>query len=251
MNCGRVALDDVDVLIDRVGGAEIPHGLGDALAGRQDVEALVALGAEEVPAALQVADQAVRLVLRRHRDAADAGVERVGQREIDDARLAAEIDGGLGAPVGQLHQPAAAPAREHIGHGVTRQRRGGGYSRASLAGLIACSSELVLRVVGAPPPRCRRTRRNNVDSGGSVSAAEAGKPCDGSCFGDDAAEIAHVRAAVGRRVGVENLAPAAGDGQADAIVEARHRREIADDGDRRVASAPRGAGRRAPIGRRR
>ena len=104
-----VVLDDVHVLEHRVGGARVPLRLRDALAGRQHVEALVALGAEEVPAALQMADQAVRLVLRRDRDAADAGVERVGQREIDDARLAAEIDGRLGAPVGQFHQPAAAP----------------------------------------------------------------------------------------------------------------------------------------------
>ena len=60
---GRVALDDVDVLVDGVGGAAYHCVLGDALARRQDVEALVALGAQEVPAALQVADQAVRLVL--------------------------------------------------------------------------------------------------------------------------------------------------------------------------------------------
>ena len=96
----------------------IPLVLGDALARRQDVEALVALGAEEVPAALEMADQAVRLVLGGHRDAADAGVERVRQREVDDAGLAAEIDRGLGAPVGQLHQPAAAAAGQHVGHGV-------------------------------------------------------------------------------------------------------------------------------------
>ena len=81
-----VALDDVDVLIHRVRRAEVPLVLGNALARRQDVEAFVALGAEEVPAALQVPDQAVRLVLGRHRDAADAGIQRVGQREIDDAR---------------------------------------------------------------------------------------------------------------------------------------------------------------------
>ena len=73
-----VALDDVDVLKDRVGRALVPLRLRDALRGRQDVEALVALGPEEVPAALQVADQAVRLVLGRDADPADAGVERVG-----------------------------------------------------------------------------------------------------------------------------------------------------------------------------
>ena len=72
---GPVGLDDVDVLVDRVGGALVPLGLGDALARRQDVEALVALRAEEVPAALQVADQAVRLVLGGDADAADAGVD--------------------------------------------------------------------------------------------------------------------------------------------------------------------------------
>ena len=120
---GTVALDDVDVLIDRVGGAEVPHRLGDALRGGQDVEALVALGPEEVPAALQVTDQAVGLVLRGDRDAANAGVERVRQREVDDARLAAEIDRRLGAPVGELEQAAAPPAGEHIGHRVARVRR--------------------------------------------------------------------------------------------------------------------------------
>ena len=72
---GPVGLDDVDVLVDRVGGALVPLGLGDALARRQDVEALVALRPEEVPAALQVADQAVRLVLGGDADPADAGVD--------------------------------------------------------------------------------------------------------------------------------------------------------------------------------
>src|ERR1700730_1738791 len=67
-----VRLDNVDVLIDRVGRPEIPVRLGDALAGRQDVEAFVALGAKEIPAHLQMTNQAVRLVLRGNSDAADA-----------------------------------------------------------------------------------------------------------------------------------------------------------------------------------
>ena len=141
---GRVAVDDVDVLEHRVGGARVPLVLGDALARRQDVEALVAHRLQEVPAALQVPDQAVRLVLRRDRDAPDARVERVRQREIDDARLAAEIDGGLRAPFGELHQPAAAAAGEHVGHRRARERRRVGY------------------LVHARPRRCRvavRTRR--------------------------------------------------------------------------------------------
>ena len=64
------------------------------------------------------------LVLGGDADAADAGIERVGQREIDDARLAAEEHRRLGALVGQLHQAAAAPAGEHIGHGIAGERRG-------------------------------------------------------------------------------------------------------------------------------
>ncbi len=117
-----VALDDVDVLIDRVGRAEIPELLGDALARRQNVKALVALRPEEVPAVLQMADQAVRLVLGGDRDAADAGIQRIGQREVDDPRLAAKIHGRLGAAVGQLHQSAATASCQHISHRVTSER---------------------------------------------------------------------------------------------------------------------------------
>ena len=117
-----IGLDDVEVLVDRVGRAFIPLGFGNALARRQYVEALIALGPQEVPAALEMADQRMRLVLRRHADPANAGIERVRQREIDDPRLAAEIDRRLGAAIGELVEPAAAAAGEHIGHGVARQR---------------------------------------------------------------------------------------------------------------------------------
>jgi hypothetical protein len=65
-----------------------------------------------------MADQAVRLVLGGDRDTADAGIDRVRQREIDDARFAAEIDRGLGAAVGQLQQPAAASPCQHEGERV-------------------------------------------------------------------------------------------------------------------------------------
>ena len=63
---GMVVADDVDVLEHRVGGPGVPLVLGDALARGQDVEALVADGLQEVPPALQMPDQAVRLVLRRN-----------------------------------------------------------------------------------------------------------------------------------------------------------------------------------------
>ncbi|MCY1225515.1 hypothetical protein D9M72_377130 [compost metagenome] len=72
-----VVLDDVNVLIDGIGGALVPLRFGNALAGGQDVEAFVSLGAEEVPAALQVSDQGMRLVLGGDADAADTGVQRI------------------------------------------------------------------------------------------------------------------------------------------------------------------------------
>jgi hypothetical protein len=73
----RVGFDDVEVLVHRIGGAEIPLVFGHALARGQDIEALVALGPQEIPAALQMPDQAVRLVLGGDADPADAGIERV------------------------------------------------------------------------------------------------------------------------------------------------------------------------------
>ena len=85
---------------------------------RHQVDELLHAAVEEAPAALDVADQAVRLVLRGDADAPNAGVHAVGQREIDDAELAAERNGRLGAPVGELLQPAAASARENQAVGV-------------------------------------------------------------------------------------------------------------------------------------
>ena len=120
---GRVAADDVEVLVNRVRRARVPLRLRHALAGGQDIEAFVAFGTQKVPAALQVADQAVGLVLGGDRDAADAGIERVGEREIDDARLAAEEHRRLGALVGQFHEPATTAARQHVSHRIARQRR--------------------------------------------------------------------------------------------------------------------------------
>ena len=109
----RVVADDVDVLVDRVGGAGVPRGLADPLLRGEQFEELVELAAQESPAFLDVADQRVRLVLGEHRDAADARIDAVGERKIDDAELAAEGHRGLGAPVGQRPQARAAPARQH------------------------------------------------------------------------------------------------------------------------------------------
>jgi hypothetical protein len=107
---GLLAVDEVDVLVDGVGGAAVPH-LADAVLRRDAVEELAGLVVEDLPALQQVLVQRVGLVLRQHVDAAQAGVPDVAEREVDDAVVGAERHAGLGAFVGQRPQPlAAAPA---------------------------------------------------------------------------------------------------------------------------------------------
>src|SRR5664280_2412130 len=91
-----------------------------------------------------MSDQAVSLVLRRNRDPADSRVDRIGKGKIDDARLSAEIDRRLGAPVGKFQKPASPPARKNESKGMARKRfayEGGhlilpGGSRQSLVDLL-------------------------------------------------------------------------------------------------------------------
>src|SRR5277367_6020304 len=58
---GAITFDDIDVLINRIRGPEIPIGFGNALARGQNVETLVALGPKEVPTHLQMPNKAMGL----------------------------------------------------------------------------------------------------------------------------------------------------------------------------------------------
>jgi hypothetical protein len=113
-----IAVDDVDVLRHRIGRAAVPVHLVHPLACRQDIQVFVPLRPEEAPAALDVADEGVRLVLRRNRHLPDARVQRIRQRKVDDPGLAAKVDRRLGPRVRQLLQPAAAPPGKDKGHGL-------------------------------------------------------------------------------------------------------------------------------------
>jgi hypothetical protein len=68
-----------------------------------------------------VLNQGVRLVLREHAHAADAAVHAVRQREVDDAKLAAEGHGRFGPPVGKVLQPRAAAPGQDQRQGVAGQ----------------------------------------------------------------------------------------------------------------------------------
>ena len=119
-------LDDVVVLVHGIGGALVPVGLIETLLGGHHIDELVELALEVAPTALDVAHEAVALVLGQYADAADAGVQAVGERKIDDAELAAEIDGRLGATVGEVHQPTAPTTRQDERHRTVRQIQAGG-----------------------------------------------------------------------------------------------------------------------------
>ena len=102
-------------------GRQSPTDPGDGEnALMQYVETFIAFGTQEIPAALKVPDQRMRLILGRDANAANTAIERVGQREVDDPGLAAEMHRRLCAPVGQLSQAAAAPPGQYIGHRIAR-----------------------------------------------------------------------------------------------------------------------------------
>ena len=104
--------DGVDVLVDGVGGALVP-GLGDALHGREDLDELAELAGDDgAPAFADVAVEGERLVLGEDVDVAQVGVDAVGEGEVDDAVLAGERDGRLGAVARQGEEPFAGTTGE-------------------------------------------------------------------------------------------------------------------------------------------
>ena len=96
---GLLGADGINVLVNRIGSALIPL-IADALHGRKHFDELSHLAAQDVPAFADVAVQRQRLVLGENVDAAQIGVEAVGESDIDDAIHSAEGDGGLGAVAG-------------------------------------------------------------------------------------------------------------------------------------------------------
>ncbi len=110
-----VPLDEIDVLINGVGRALIPIRAGGRLVRLQHMNA--AIQAVQIPR-LPVADilvQQQRLVLREKADGIDAGVDTVGKREINDAVLAAERNGGLCQLFGKGIQACTLTASQQHG----------------------------------------------------------------------------------------------------------------------------------------
>ena len=115
---GRMVPDDVEVLVHGVGRARVPVGGHPLLCGKQFNE-LAELAAQEAPAALDVQDQRVRLVLCQHPDAPDTGVDAVRQREIDDAELPGEGYRRLCPPAGHILEAGTTASSQDQRQGVS------------------------------------------------------------------------------------------------------------------------------------
>ena len=112
-----VAGDDVLVLVDSIGCTPVPAFVVSALLRWQQIDEFVHFAFQKSPATLQVTQQAVRFVLGDHANPADAGIQAVGEREIDNPEFAAKINSGFGAAVRQVHQSAAPAPRQHQRYG--------------------------------------------------------------------------------------------------------------------------------------
>jgi len=117
-----LAADGVDVLVDGVGGAEIPVG-GDAHLRGKDFDE-VAEAHDGRPAAADVAIEAEGLVLGEDEDAAEVAINAVREGDVDDAVDAAEGDGGFGAVAGERPEAFALSAGKQDTDGIAHQRHG-------------------------------------------------------------------------------------------------------------------------------
>jgi len=88
---------------------------------RNHLDEFAEFAAHVSPAAMNVLDQRLRLVLGEHGDLAYPRVHAVGQHEIDDAELAAEWRRGLGAILRQSLESFATTARHDDCEGAAGQ----------------------------------------------------------------------------------------------------------------------------------
>ena len=116
---GVLAADGINILINGVGGSQIPVG-GDAHLRRQDFDEF-AEAHQRRPALADVAVEAERFVLRQDENAAQVAVDAIGKRDVDDAVDAAEGDGGLGAVARERPQPLALSACQQNADRIAHQ----------------------------------------------------------------------------------------------------------------------------------
>ena len=118
-----LVVDEVEALEDGVGAAGEPPR-PEALLGRHGGD-VVAEQRRHPPGGRDVTVEGVGLVLRQHADAQVAGVDEVGQHEVDEPVGPAEGDRGFRAVRGERHEALALAAGEDdpehvaVGHVLT------------------------------------------------------------------------------------------------------------------------------------
>jgi hypothetical protein len=122
-----LAADRVDVLIDGVGGAAIPL-FADAHLRGQDFDKF-AEADDGRPAGADMAAEAEGFVLGEDENAAEIGVDAIGESDVNDAVSGAKRDGRLGAIACEGPQTLALTTGEknddgiaHVGHGTSSGR---------------------------------------------------------------------------------------------------------------------------------
>jgi len=102
---------EVEVLTNGVGGSSVPV-LTDSLLGRHHLQKMPEFTAEDVPAFFDVIGEGLGFVLREDDDLVNPGVHAVAEGEVHKAVDPAERDGGLGAILGEGHEPLP-PSSSH------------------------------------------------------------------------------------------------------------------------------------------
>ena len=116
-----LVVDEVQVLVDRVGRAREPAWPAAHLRGHgRDV---VAHQRRQMPGRRDVPVEAVALVLRQNDDPAEARVDEIREREVDQPVVAAEGHRRLRPVGGQRREPLALTARQDDGEDARRSHR--------------------------------------------------------------------------------------------------------------------------------
>src|SRR5205823_10324286 len=115
------ALDAVNVLVNRVGGAGVPADAGPLLR-RQDLYVFTQLRTQKPPPVVDVAVEAAGLELGQHQHLAQPAIEAVGQGEVDDPVEPAERDGRFRPVAGQRLQSSPFAAGQDQGENVFHGR---------------------------------------------------------------------------------------------------------------------------------
>ena len=109
--------NDVLILVYGIRRPLVPVGFVQSLLCGHHINEFIEFATQEPPAALDVAHQTVTFVLGEYTNAANARIEAIGEREIDNAKLATEIHCRLGPSIRQIEQTTAAAAGKHQRHG--------------------------------------------------------------------------------------------------------------------------------------